>query len=291
MRPVDNRLGFSTFVGHEVDALPGLLQSIQGHFDEIVVVCTNRLPDDGTWAYLRELERQWWPILRAYRLAVPLEAGAFDFGYIRSTAAHLNSCGYVFMLDADERVTPEHLDKLHKVHKMTLANEIQILAFPRHNWYDGPFERKSENKAVWPDPQGRMIRNNGVVWWRRPVHEKILYGPDNRYHNMLGCADVVIHHHHDWFHEGKDITGKAAVYAELAASDPEWRPSYTSDILPANELRTRAIRKIYKDLLGRNAELEELRAWDGSPLTVEEIEAEVRKSEESNAIPRRTKEV
>jgi hypothetical protein len=283
MRSVDDRLGFSTFVGHEMNALPGLLQSVQTYFDEIVVVCTNTLPDDGTWEYLRDLERQWFPAFRPYRLAVPFEAGAFDFGYIRSAAAHLNSCGYVFMLDADERVTSNHLEALRGVHKKALAYDLQILAFQRHNWYDGPFKRESENKAVWPDWQSRMIRNNGVIWWRRPVHEKTLYGPLSKYHDVVGCGDVVIHHHHDWFH--KDATNKAEVYTALAASDPEWRPSYMEDLLPADEMRRRAVRKLYTDLLKRSIKPEELRAWDGSPLSIEDIEAQIRASEEFNALP------
>jgi hypothetical protein len=281
LRQVDDRLGFSTFVGREISALPGLLQSVRRHFDDIVVVCTNSLPDDGTWAYLRELEHQWYPLLRPYRLAVPLEAGAFDFGYLRSTAAHLNTCGYVFMLDADERVTDEHLTSLKGIHGMALDRDVQVLAFRRHHWYDGPQVRRAENKAAWPDWQPRMIRNNGNIWWRRPVHETALYGPTGVWHNTIGIGDIVIHHHHDWFHPDKDLPAhKSVLYKELAASDPEWTLSFEKEMLPADESVKREIRALYVSLLGRQPTMDEVQMWASSPKDLQAIKDEIRESEE-----------
>ena len=289
MREIDTRLGFSTFVGREADSLPGLLQSLKGHFDEYVVVCTNVLPDDGTWSYLRDLEKQWYPKVKAYRVAVPFTAGAFDFGQIRSTAAHLNTCGYVFMLDADERLDTKGLEALKKMHQLAREQEIDVVAFPRRLWHDGPFERKKENTAAYPDLQARLVRNDGDLRWRRPVHEQIRLGPDSIVPGLIGCPDVVIHHHHDWFRDNDTQVGKDKVYRDLAVSDPEWATSYTTDLLPADESRRRAIRKIYTTCLERDATPDEIQTWDGSGLSLEEIDKEVQVSEECNAIRRKTR--
>jgi len=284
MIPLNSKLGFATFVHNEIQALPGLLEDVLPFVDEITVVDTGS--SDGTWEYLRAMELKHFdmvPKLRPYRLRIPFDPDHFDFGYVRSVAAHLNHCGYVFMLDADERMEREHLEKLVSWHKLALDNKWPAMAFPRRNWYDSPETRQLENEEPWPDWQLRLIRNDGTIYWRRPVHEVALWGPLGYWSRPMGCHSVVIHHHHDWFKSlateprTEDLN---TAYRLLAKSDPEWADSYTEDMLPADEQRRQLVYKLYRELLNRNPTPSEAQMWAGSTLSGEDIRKEISSSEE-----------
>jgi len=219
---VQHALGFSTFVKDEMRALPELLDLIVNRFDDVVVVDTGST--DGTWEMLRTREGQ--GQLRPYRICVPFDAQHFHFGYIRSMAAHLCHTDWVMMLDADERMKPEDLDKLRGEVIRAHAMGAKCLSFPRYNWLDGP-PGTNYNESSYPDLQARCILNNGSVWWRRPVHEVVIHsGPYVAMPPMI-VSGLHIHHFHDHFRKAKGDDGSwVKTYAELAKADPEWTRTY-----------------------------------------------------------------
>lgn len=226
MRMIDRRLGLSIFVRDERVALQDLLEEVRDYFSEIVVLDTGST--DGTWDYLFEQETQMWPKLQVYRLNVPRDAEHFHFGQVRSIAAHLNHCGYVFMLDADERISKDDLAHLTNIcFGLALQHGWPAVAFPRHNWYDGPTERLKENTAVLPDWQVRMIRNDGTHRWQRPVHEVLMMGPEWHWNPAcVGYDKVWIHHHHPWFKKDQPPVNRDIFYENLKQSDERWVHTY-----------------------------------------------------------------
>lgn len=280
---MNEQLGLSTFVRNEEHSLPGLLEEALPYFDEIVVLDTGS--DDGTWDYLRGMERQWAYQVRAYRLNIPLEPGYFHFGYVRSIAAHLNRCDYVVMLDADERIEGKDLWKIrNKWFPKAVEEDWYAMSFPRYNWTGSPVDQGDFDEDAYPDWQTRFIKNNGSVWWRRPVHEIIRYGPRSLDVNTVGIPDVHIHHYHDHFKKNKDLfEDRNAFYQKLAASDREWMDSYTFDLLPKDPERRLTIIELYKDVFGRVPKDEEIEPWLNAEMGTSEIRAELLDSEEYRA--------
>lgn len=217
-------------VRDEHDAIKGLLEEVAPYFGEIVVLDTGS--EDRTWQYLLSQEPLLWPKLQIYQLKIPQDVEHFNFGEVRSVAAHLNHCGYVFMLDADERLTKTDLEHLTKCHNDALRAGWPAVAFPRHNWYDSPEERKNENKDILPDWQVRMIRNDGTHRWQRPVHEVCMEGPVWRWDDgTIGYEQLWLHHHHMWFKKDQKPMDRHEFYKQLEASDPRWLHTYKREEL------------------------------------------------------------
>jgi len=229
MRTIDRRLGLSIFVRDERVALLDLIENTHTYFDEIVVLDTGST--DNTQKELHKLEAIMWPKLQIYLLNIPLDADHFHFGQVRSTAAHLNHCGYVFMLDVDERITPHDLQILTTdCHRDALSLGWPAVAFQRHNWYDSPEERKSENREVLPDWQVRMIRNDGTHRWQRPVHETCMGGPVWHWDaSTMGYDKIWLHHHHMWFKKDQKPVDRNKLYEDLKWSDPRWTHTYEQE--------------------------------------------------------------
>jgi len=264
-----------------VHSLPGLLDSVREYVDTMCVLCTGS--DDGTWEYLREKEFEWHPQLRPYRLNVPFDAEHFNFGYARTIAMHLNPCGYVLMLDADERMDPTDLQELKEAYLPRIQEKKWMtVALERRHWYDGPKQRKKENAAARPDWQLRLIRNDGSIWYRRPVHEVALFGPRGVWNPDTMAVPLTIHHHHDWFKAmGSEKVDRVHTYQELSRVDSEWARTYSEDMIPADEPRRHEIRGLYKELMGREPRAKEVRTWAISDLSIDEIRAEMQESEEA----------
>ena len=265
---VDERLGFSVFVRDEIHALPDLLELVRPVFDEIVVLHTGE--DNPAWRYLRTLEQDWWPQVRPYRLNIPFDAEHFHFGYARSTAAHLNKCGYVMMLDVDERMSPGDLEKIRDFwHPKALENRWPALAFPRRAWRDGPAEMKDEDCSTYPDWQIRMIRNDGTVWWRRAVHEACLYGPASKLVDAVSTTEHINHFHGHY----RRLRGAADIhhilYLAMAAADEEWIETFYC-IYPG--LRNiEAVKEAYAEAFGRPADIESLANWCAQDLDISDL--------------------
>jgi len=226
MRIIDRRLGLSMFVRNEYEAMRSLLEETIPFFSEIVVLDTGS--DDQTWDYLREQEPLLWPKLQIYRINVPMDGEHFNFGQVRTIAAHLNHCGYVLMIDADERIDRTDLEQLTNIcHGAALFKGWPAVAFPRHNWYDAPHERKKENADVLPDWQVRLIRNDGTHRWQRPVHEVCMVGPEWRWDpGVIGYDRIWLHHHHPWFKRSQTPVDRNKLYNDLKKSDKQWTHTY-----------------------------------------------------------------
>jgi glycosyltransferase involved in cell wall biosynthesis len=216
-------LGFSAFVKNEMQCLPELLDRIAGYFDYYVVLDTGST--DGTWEHLRAREKRGEPI-HPYRVGIPFDAKHFHFGYVRSMAAHLNKAEWVMMLDADERIDDAGLKKLRGTVELANSQSKACIAFPRHNWLSSPGEHGEYNKVAYPDLQVRCILNNGVVWWRRAVHEVIKTGFANGNPPWL-TSDIHIEHFHSHYRRAKNDDGSfARIYDELTKADTDWLGTY-----------------------------------------------------------------
>jgi hypothetical protein len=266
---MDNRLGFSVFVRDEIQSIPDLLESVRPYFDEITVLHTG--DDNPVWKHLRHLEKTWFPQFRPYRLNIPFDAEHFHFGYARSVAAHLNKCGYVMMLDADERMTAKSLARIRDYwHPLMLKNKWDALAFPRRAWRDGPTEMQDQDTSPYPDLQIRLIRNDGTVWWRRPVHEACLYGPDGVPANVVQTGEHINHFHSHYREAHGTLNAHHMIYAALALSDAEWIESLYC-IYPM--LRNAAdIERLYTKILGQPISLEDLATWCAQRLDIKEVQ-------------------
>lgn len=211
-------LGFSTFVRNEINSLPGLLDSIKGKFDDVVVIDTGS--EDGTWKMLRQREGA--GELRSYRLGIPFDAQHFHFGYVRSAAAHLCKTDWVMMLDADERMHDQDLAAIRTYVELAKTQGAVCIDFPRNNWMDAPSECKTKFH-VYPDLQGRCVLNNGTVWWRLPVHESVMMGRVKGAPPRRITAHMHIQHFHFHFRKLRNDDGAFNhIYVEISKSDPEW---------------------------------------------------------------------
>jgi hypothetical protein len=140
-------------------------------------------------------------------------------------AAHLSHTDWVMMLDADERMNPDELDKIRDTVIRAHAAGVRCLLFPRCNYYDAPPGSKFDHKT-YPDLQARCICNDGTIWWRRPVHEVALRGPGRSVPPMWS-TELHIHHFHVHFRAAKKDDGSFnQVYTDLAKADPEWADTY-----------------------------------------------------------------
>lgn len=283
MRPVDSRVGFSTMVGDEQESIPSLLDLVLPLFDEVIVYCTGC--KDATWDILRKYEVGYPDKFRAYLQRIPFDAQHFHFGYTRSIAAHLNSCGYVLMLDADERMSAASLHNIRHMYVPEMKDkDWYAAAFPRHNWYCGPEEQGKYSIEAYPDWQTRLIKNDGQVWWRRPVHEACLYGPQGLQINAIGVQEIHIEHYHDYYYNLNKKSTPHISYLQLADSDPEWAESYPKNMRMNNDPeRLAAITQIYNDLLGREPDPNGLAAWASTEYSTDEIRKHISLSDEYKA--------
>lgn len=275
--------GFSIFVRNEMKSLPELMDLVIPYVEEVVVFDTG--DSDGTWNYLRDLERKQFDQrckVRPYKLNIPFDADHFNFGHARSIAAHLNKCEYVLMLDADERMAPKDLMTIRDTLVPNMkANDWYSATFRRHNWYTSPGETPgSYDEKSYPDWQTRLIKNDGTVWWRRPVHEACLYGPEGKQINSVQ-VDMHIEHWHTHFRKLKNDDGSwNYVYIDMAESDPEWKDTYPPNMRRPKSDRLADIMKVYREELSRDADLGGMHAWAATDKTIEQIRQAIRLSAE-----------
>lgn len=135
---------------NEEKRLPKALASIKNFADEIVVVDMNSSDDT------REIAKK---------------AGARVFehdavGYVepaRNFAISKASNEWVFVLDADEEVSPDLAQKIKKIIEKQSADYYRI---PRKNFI---FKKWIEHSLWWPDYQTRLFKK-GKVSWNEVIH-------------------------------------------------------------------------------------------------------------------------
>lgn len=121
------------------------IKSVCGFADEIVVV--DMYSEDKTCEIAKELGAK----VFSYRRTNYVEPA-------RNYAINKASSDWIFLLDADERATPQLLAKLKKTVE---ENQYDFVAVPRKNMIFGKWIKHS---LWWPDYNIRFFKKGAVVW-------------------------------------------------------------------------------------------------------------------------------
>ncbi len=127
---------------------------------------------------------------------------------------------WMVYLDADERVDPKESHKLRFL-KEYLADDYDVLAWPRLNRLSKDTDETKVNYMVAPDYQARMTRLDSPVRYIRKLHEQIV-----GFRGIFAeLTNPKIHHHHRSTDAKKrDFIGKLC--AKLHMEDDEHGNSY-----------------------------------------------------------------
>jgi tetratricopeptide (TPR) repeat protein len=172
-------LGLSLIARDEEEALPGLLHSIRGAFDQVALLDTGST--DGTASVFRD-----WACLEADRrpgFTWRLERFAWsdDFALARNAAQELLDTDWIVWADADDE-----LSGAPGLRSAAEGADEQVAAFSAH--YD--YARTPGDQALVDQWRIRMVRA-GSGRWRHPVHEQLVV--DGRVEKLPAATTRWIH--------------------------------------------------------------------------------------------------
>ena len=146
------KLSLAMIVANEASMVPGFLESIEGLWDELVVVDTGS--SDGTVA-----------AFEAAGAKVVHAAWTHDFSAARNVGlAHVTG-EWVLVLDADERVTPEFKAQLRAAIARPELGALEVrFTTPL------PYGHRAESSAI------RAWRRDDTIRFRHPVREEVDVG-------------------------------------------------------------------------------------------------------------------
>lgn len=144
-------------VMNESNSLRECLDTVSSLADEIIVV------DSGSDDNTREIASE-------YTDKVFIESEWQGFGIQRQRAQRHASGDWVFMLDADERVTPELAAQIRQV--VSDNNRECVFAVPRLSYVFGRYIRHS---GWYPDYVVRLYPRDRAAYDASRVHEKLAY--------------------------------------------------------------------------------------------------------------------
>lgn len=192
-------LGLVCNFHNEPFALPGLIESGAGVFDEMVFISS---PPDGVPHHEESIE-----IIKKSGHRLVLFTVSKGFGVLRTRCLRESSCDWTMVLDADERffakvprltvegteaypevanpklavTRHEEVDQLDKLKLMLAESDAQgklALCLSRRHWFDAPgeFGKPCQPWPTIPDWQLRCVKNSPFVFydpeWK--MHEKLL---------------------------------------------------------------------------------------------------------------------
>ncbi|MCS6850302.1 MAG: glycosyltransferase [Gemmataceae bacterium] len=176
----DNRIALSMIVRNEETNLPACLAPVADLVDEMIVV------DTGSTDRTKEVAAQWGARVFEY----PWND---DFAAARNEALRRTSCGWVFWLDADDRI-----DAINRARLQRLFSVVRALP-PRPGQPSPAFMmtclcwQADGNAPCRVVEHPRLFRNHPSLQWVGRVHEQILPALQR-----LGCVaettDIVIEH-------------------------------------------------------------------------------------------------
>ncbi len=185
-------LSIVLIVKNEAAHLDACLKSAQ-FADEIVVVDSGS--SDNTIA-----------IAEKYGAKVAVESDWQGFGIQRQRAQALATSEWIFMLDADERITPQLRSSIERIIKEN--NQDQLYQVPRLSYVFGRFIRHS---GWYPDYVKRLYPANKVKYSDALVHEKPEYPSAMQLNSLKG--DLLHYTYNDMNH----YLVKSAHYAKAWA--------------------------------------------------------------------------
>lgn len=153
----------------EIQRLVNFLIDNKRDEDEIVVLFDHTNGTEEVWNYLLSVEKRLGVLNR-----LPFKN---NFGEWKNKLTRMCSGDYVFQIDADEMISKYCLENLPLLLRY---NPVDVLLVPRINTVEGLTQehinkwgwRVNENGWVnFPDPQFRIYKNNGKIYWKNKVHE------------------------------------------------------------------------------------------------------------------------
>lgn len=128
------------------------------------------------------------------------------YGVQRQRAQQYATGDWIFMLDADERVTPELRQAIEEV--IRRDERDTVYAVPRLSWVFGRFIRHG---GWYPDYVVRLYPRERAAYDSARVHEKLVYGPDMKVARLHG--DLLHYTYRDLEHYLVKSAGYAAAWA------------------------------------------------------------------------------
>lgn len=180
-------------VCNEAQNLDAALQSVQ-FADEIIVVDSGSRDDTVT-------------IAKRYTDKVYSETDWQGFGVQRQRAQARSSADWIFMIDADERVTPELQTDIKQI--VAADDQTKLYAVPRLSWVFGRFIRHS---GWYPDYVVRLYPRALAGYGNATVHEKVEYSSALRVCELR--SDLIHYTYRDMEH----YLVKSAAYAAAWAA-------------------------------------------------------------------------
>ncbi len=187
------RLSVVLILRDEADNVGPCLETVKWA-DEIVVLDSGSTDDTLAKA-------------RAYTEKVFVETDWQGYGLQRQRAQAYATGDWVFMLDADERVTPELRQSIEQV--VNGGNTDAVYAVPRLSWVFGRFICHS---GWYPDYVVRLYPREKALYDDARVHEKLAFGTDLQLRRLKG--DLLHYTYRDMQHYLVKSAGYAAAWAQ-----------------------------------------------------------------------------
>lgn len=162
-----NRVSLCMIVKDEEEALPGMLASVRGAWDEFIAVDTGS-KDKTPW------------ILKKEKARVIRSPWKDDFSFHRNQAQEAATGNWILILDADERLHEGGVKAIRRA--TTIDRDMWI--FQVHS-YTGNGTHHSNGSSP------RLFRNGLGIHWEGRIHNQLFFDPEKI---EAGYSDILIHH-------------------------------------------------------------------------------------------------
>ena len=148
-------LTLGMIVKNEARFLQKILPLFASLFDEIVAVDAESTDETRK-------------ILSGFGARVIIRPWTNDYAAARNAVIANAKSEWMFMLDADEALFPQHIDKI-KTH-LRMSRSDAVIYLPRIEFVD---DFNHYDDRVYPDNQGRIFRLGKGFEYRNPIHESL----------------------------------------------------------------------------------------------------------------------
>lgn len=169
-------ISYAITVCNELEEIVRLLNQITNQIsdnDEIVVQYDDGNTPDEVLDYLK-IQQSIYSNLKIIGFSLNN-----DFATFKNNLAKYCTKDYIFSIDADEYPSDFLIQNLGLI---LGTNEVDIIFVPRVNTVSGITDEHikkwgwvmdANGRVNWPDYQSRIYKNNGVVFWKNKVHERL----------------------------------------------------------------------------------------------------------------------
>lgn len=132
---------------------------------------------------------------------------SLGFDKKRNIAIENASSEWIFMIDSDESLTQNAASKLKKYIKWGETNDVSVFWLSRYwikPFQSDPIEFYNGTLCLWPDPQARLFKNNGLITYHGELHEKI-YSSSNFIACLLTNPICHLMHFKYWLYNDDEL--------------------------------------------------------------------------------------